>query len=119
MSETGESSGPKADDPVPCLPIDYSPPPPRQLSTRFGFTVFCLALFSLAFMGTSLLMYFHFFAFHQRQIQIMIARASIALGGISAVLSPIALFFRRGIYEICAMIGAFLYWLVFILLLHA
>ena len=70
-------------------------------------------------MGTSLLMYFHFFAFHQRQIQIMIARASIALGGISAVLSPIALFFRRGIYEICAMIGAFLYWLVFILLLHA
>jgi len=119
MSETGESSGPKADDPVPCLPIDYRPPPPPQPSIRFGFTVFCLAVFSLAFMGTSVLMYYHLLGFNQRGIQLLIARASILLGGISAVLSPIALFFRRGIYEICAMIGAFLYWLVFILLLHA
>jgi hypothetical protein len=99
-------------------PHRLQPAPTAEPSTRFGFTVFCLAVFSLAFMGTSVAMYYHFFGFNQRQIQLWIAWTSMGLGGLSAVLSPLALSFRRGIYEISAMIGAFLYWIVFILLLR-
>ncbi len=81
-------------------------------------TVFCLAVFSVTFMATSFAMYRNILGFNQRNIQLWIAWASIGLGGISAVLSPVALYLRRGFYEIASVIFAFLYWAVFILLLH-
>src|SRR5579859_2471198 len=91
---------PTQDTPLPVLPIDYRPPPPPLRSTRFGLTAFCLSIFSLAFMAISFAMYRNLLSFHHRAFQLWIAWASIALGGISALLSPIALFFRRGLYEI-------------------
>ena len=119
MDETGESSRRLADGSIPCLPVDYQPPSPTRRSTRIGFVAFCLSVFSLTFMGTSFSMYRHLLGFNQREIQLLIAWVSIALGGISALLSPIALYYRRGVYEIAAVAGVFIYWLVFVLLLHA
>ena len=118
MDEAGESSRRLADGSIPCPTVDYQPPSPSRRSTRTGFVAFCLSVFALAFMGTSFSMYRHLLGFNQREIQLLIAWASIALGGISALLSPIALCYRRGVYEIAATAGAVLYWLVFVLLLH-
>src|SRR3954465_1937480 len=109
MQESGDTPPPL---PPPALPINY--PNPAKRPSRFGLIVFCLSILSLAFMATSYSMYRHLLGFNQRTIQLGIAWASIALGGISALLSPIALLFRRGPFEIAAIIIAILYWLVFI-----
>jgi hypothetical protein len=61
-------------------------------------------------------MYRNVLGFNHRPIQLWIAWASIALGSITAALTPFALYFHPGKREIAALLLSSLYWITFWLL---